>query len=147
MKRLWILAALAAIAACTPAQHQAWLQWHAQDPAAAEAYAEEWKANHAAQATSSTSSGWTLNWDAVARCESGGDWSHGPVTNQYGTFSGGLMWNHKYWLANGGGEYAQFPYQATKEQQIAVSEGMIDGSYAAADRAWQCVGGPARSGV
>ena len=90
------------------------------------------------------SSAWTLNWDKVANCESGGNWSHGPVRNSAGTFSGGLMIGHAYWKGYGG--YSA-PYLAPKSVQIAWAEGLIGGSYAAADRAWQCVGGPARSGV
>jgi hypothetical protein len=60
------------------------------------------------------------------------------VTNSSGTYSGGLMWNHRYWDANGGEQYADEPWQATKDQQIAVSEDYIDGSLARADQAWQC---------
>ena len=41
MKRLLIVVALAALTACTPAQHQAWLDWHRQDSSAAEAYARQ----------------------------------------------------------------------------------------------------------
>lgn len=87
---------------------------------------------------------WTLNWDRVAWCESGGDWDHGPVRNSAGTFSGGLMIGHAYWKGYGG--YSA-PYLAPKAVQIAWAEDLIDGSYAKADQAWQCVGGPARSGV
>jgi hypothetical protein len=87
---------------------------------------------------------WTLNWDKVAHCESGQNWGHGPVRNSAGTFSGGLMIGHQYWRGYGG--YSA-PYQAPKEVQIAWAEDLIGGSYAKADRAWQCVGGPARSGV
>ena len=87
---------------------------------------------------------WTLNWDAVARCESGGNWGHGPVRNSAGTFSGGLMIGHAYWRGYRG--YSA-PYLAPKDVQIAWSEDLIDGSYTKADNAWQCVGGPARSGV
>lgn len=87
---------------------------------------------------------WTVNWDKVAQCESGQNWGHGPVRNSAGTFSGGLMIGHQYWKGYGG--YAA-PYQAPKDVQIAWAEDLIDGSYAVADRAWQCIGGPARSGV
>jgi hypothetical protein len=87
---------------------------------------------------------WTVNWDKVAYCESGGNWSHRPVSNSAGTFSGGLMIGHQYWKGYGG--YSA-PYHAPKHVQIAWAEDLIDGSYAAADRAWQCIGGPARSGV
>lgn len=135
LRLLAIGALLGALAACTPQEHAAWLAWRAVDPAAAEQFAEDYKAAHTAPEPTQA---WTVNWDAIARCESGGQWDHPPVSNRYGTFSGGLMWNHRYWLANGGGEYAQEPWQATKEQQIAVSEAMVNGSLAAVDRAWQC---------
>jgi len=85
-----------------------------------------------------------VNWDKVAICESGGNWSHPPVRNSAGTFSGGLMIGHAYWKGYGG--YSA-PYLAPKSVQIAWAEDLIDGSYAAADRGWQCIGGPARSGV
>lgn len=120
MRRLWALGILPAAAlgqcapACTPA------------PAPA------------------TSVAWTVNWDAVAQCESGQNWSHRPVSNSHGTFSGGLMIGHQYWKGYGG--YSA-PYHAPKHVQIAWAEDLIDGSYAEADRAWQCIGGPARSGV
>ena len=87
---------------------------------------------------------WTLNWDKVAQCESGQNWSHSPVRNSAGTFSGGLMIGHAYWKGYGG--YSA-PYLAPKSVQIAWAEDLINGSYAVADDAWQCVGGPARSGV
>lgn len=87
---------------------------------------------------------WTVNWDKVAQCESGQSWGHRPVSNSHGTFSGGLMIGHQYWDGYGG--YSA-PHHAPKDVQIAWAEDLIDGSYAKADRAWQCVGGPARSGV
>ena len=85
---------------------------------------------------------WTVNWDNVAQCESGGNWGHPPVSNSSGTYSGGLMIGHRWWGPNGGKQYAEWPYQATKAQQIAVAENIVDangGGYAGADRGWQCV--------
>jgi len=85
---------------------------------------------------------WTVNWDNVAQCESGGNWSHRPVTNSSGTYSGGLMIGHRWWNAHGGGEFASAPYLASKAQQIIVAERIVDangGGYAGADRGWQCV--------
>lgn len=58
-------------------------------------------------------------WDQLAQCESGGNWSYGLVS---GTFSGGLMFATSTWLAQGGGEFAPFPYMATREQQIVIAE-------------------------
>jgi hypothetical protein len=75
-------------------------------------------------------------WDRIAQCESGGNWSHRPVTNSSGTYSGGLMIGHRWWAANGGDAYSQYPYQATKGQQIAVAENIAD--EVGLDRGWQC---------
>jgi hypothetical protein len=58
-------------------------------------------------------------WDQLAQCESGGNWSYGLVN---GTFSGGIMFATSTWLAQGGGEFAPFPYLATREQQIVIAE-------------------------
>jgi uncharacterized protein YabE (DUF348 family) len=59
-----------------------------------------------------------LNWDALAQCEAGGNWAINTGNGYYG----GLQYDQRTWLANGGGEYAQYPHQATREQQIAVGE-------------------------
>lgn len=61
-------------------------------------------------------------WDRIARCESGGRWDYPPVTNNTGTYSGGLMIGHRWWPAYGGEEFATYPYQASKAEQIAVAE-------------------------
>jgi hypothetical protein len=58
-----------------------------------------------------------LNWDAVAACESGGNWSINTGNGYYG----GLQFNISTWLAYGGGAYASRPDLATREQQIAVA--------------------------
>ncbi|MEO9108638.1 MAG: ubiquitin-like domain-containing protein [Jatrophihabitantaceae bacterium] len=58
-----------------------------------------------------------LNWDAVAACESGGDWS----INTGNGFYGGLQFDAGTWLSNGGGAYAPRADQATRAQQIAVA--------------------------
>jgi uncharacterized protein YabE (DUF348 family) len=57
-----------------------------------------------------------LNWDALARCEAGGNWAANTGNGYYG----GLQYNQGTWLANGGGAYAPLPSQATREQQIAI---------------------------
>jgi uncharacterized protein YabE (DUF348 family) len=59
-----------------------------------------------------------LNWDALARCEAGGNWAINSGNGYYG----GLQFNQRTWLANGGGDYAQYPHQASREQQIAIGE-------------------------
>lgn len=60
----------------------------------------------------------TLNWDALAECESGGNWSINTGNGYYG----GLQYDQQTWLAYGGDAYAPLPHQATREQQIAVGE-------------------------
>jgi uncharacterized protein YabE (DUF348 family) len=58
-----------------------------------------------------------LNWDAVAQCESGGNWH----INTGNGFYGGLQFDYGTWLSNGGGAYAQRADLASREQQIAVA--------------------------
>jgi uncharacterized protein YabE (DUF348 family) len=59
-----------------------------------------------------------LNWDAMAQCESGGNWH----INTGNGFYGGLQFDYGTWLSNGGGQYAQRADLATREQQIAIAE-------------------------
>jgi nucleoid-associated protein YgaU len=54
-------------------------------------------------------------WDALAQCESGGNWA----TNTGNGFSGGLQFSASTWAAYGGTGSAA---TATREQQIAVAE-------------------------
>ena len=68
-----------------------------------------------APAVSSSSSG--VNWDAVAACESGGNWH----INTGNGFYGGLQFNESTWMSNGGGAYASRPDLASRDQQIAVA--------------------------
>ena len=58
-----------------------------------------------------------LNWDAVAQCESGGNWH----INTGNGFYGGLQFDYSTWLSNGGGAYAERADLATREQQIAIA--------------------------
>jgi nucleoid-associated protein YgaU len=67
-------------------------------------------ANAAAPTATSAST-----WDALAQCESGGNWS----TNTGNGFSGGLQFTASTWAAFGG---TGSPADATREQQIAVAE-------------------------
>ncbi|WP_411375666.1 transglycosylase family protein [Arthrobacter sp. MPF02] len=64
----------------------------------------------AANATTSTST-----WDALAQCESGGNWA----TNTGNGYSGGLQFSPSTWSAYGG---TGSPADASREQQIAVAE-------------------------
>jgi resuscitation-promoting factor RpfB len=63
-----------------------------------------------------------LNWDALAQCEAGGNWAINTGNGYYG----GLQFNQGTWLSNGGGQYAQFPHQATREQQIAIASRLYE---------------------
>ncbi len=56
-------------------------------------------------------------WDAVAQCESGGNWQ----TNTGNGYYGGLQFDIGTWIAFGGGRYASRADLATREQQIAVA--------------------------
>ncbi|MFF2655671.1 transglycosylase family protein [Streptomyces sp. NPDC058045] len=57
-------------------------------------------------------------WEAIAACESGGDW-HANTGNGY---YGGLQFAQSSWEAVGGRRYAPRADLATKEQQIAMAE-------------------------
>ncbi|MDP9695285.1 UNVERIFIED_ORG: LysM repeat protein [Arthrobacter globiformis] len=67
----------------------------------------------AANAATPTASAST--WDALAQCESGGNWS----TNTGNGFSGGLQFTPQTWAAFGG---TGSPQGASRAQQIAVAE-------------------------
>jgi hypothetical protein len=61
------------------------------------------------------------DWDAVARCESGGNWS----INTGNGFYGGLQFTPSTWLAFGGADFAPRADLATRDQQIAVAEKVL----------------------
>ncbi|RII15052.1 Resuscitation-promoting factor RpfA precursor [Streptomyces sp. YIM 130001] len=65
----------------------------------------------------------TSEWDQVAQCESGGDWS----INTGNGYSGGLQFSPSTWSAYGGTAYAASADQASKSQQIAVAEKVLAG--------------------
>jgi Transglycosylase-like domain len=58
-----------------------------------------------------------VDWDGIARCETGGNWSM-----QGSSFSGGLGFANTTWRSFGGGEFAANAGQASREQQIVVAE-------------------------
>ncbi|MEU6556156.1 transglycosylase family protein [Streptomyces sp. NPDC046915] len=60
-------------------------------------------------------------WDAVAQCESGGNWSINTGNGYYG----GLQFSASTWAAYGGTQYASQANQASKAQQIAVAEKVL----------------------
>jgi murein DD-endopeptidase MepM/ murein hydrolase activator NlpD len=62
-------------------------------------------------------------WDKVAACESTNDWDINTGNGYYG----GLQFTQSTWEAFGGTEYAPRADLATKDQQIAVAEKVLDG--------------------
>ncbi|MEU9121998.1 transglycosylase family protein [Streptomyces sp. NPDC048506] len=64
----------------------------------------------------------TATWDKVAQCESGGVWSAASGNGFYG----GLQLTQQMWDDYGGGAYASRPDLASRAQQIAVAESILD---------------------
>jgi resuscitation-promoting factor RpfC len=60
----------------------------------------------------------TVNWDAIAQCESGGNWSTNTGNGAYG----GLQFKQATWSANGG---AGNPATALRSEQIRVAENVL----------------------
>ena len=61
---------------------------------------------------------YSVNWDAIAQCESGGNWS---ISTGNG-FSGGLQFTSSTWHANGG---SGSPANASHDEQIRVAENVL----------------------
>lgn len=61
------------------------------------------------------------DWDRLAECESGGNWS----INTGNGFHGGLQFHPQTWTGHGGGEFAPTADQASREQQIWVAEKVL----------------------
>jgi hypothetical protein len=121
-KRLIPIAALATLSlmACTPEDVQRWQEWHAADPAAAQAFADDYvaRADGAAERSSV--------WDDVAACESGGNWSINT-----GTYDGGLQFHPDTWRGFNGTQFADYAWQATRDEQITVAERVL------AEQGWE----------
>lgn len=62
-------------------------------------------------------------WNKVAACESSGNWSVNTGNGYYG----GLQFTQSTWEAYGGTRYAPRADLATRDQQIAVAEKVLDG--------------------
>jgi len=121
MRKRYIPVVLLALTACTPTQLEAWTAWYARDPVAAEEFANRPEIQallHAEQPRSV--------WDDLAECESNGTWHINT-----GTYDGGLQFLPATWNAYGGREYAQYAWQATREQQIEIAERVLN------DVGWQ----------
>ncbi|MFD4469979.1 transglycosylase family protein [Rhodococcus sp. NPDC058505] len=65
-----------------------------------------------------TASAAAYDWDGVAQCESGGNWS----TNTGNGYYGGLQFSQSTWAANGG---SGSPHNASKAEQIRVAENVL----------------------
>jgi resuscitation-promoting factor RpfE len=72
----------------------------------------------AAPMAMSTATANAVNWDAVAACESGGNWAINTGNGYYG----GLQFNLGTWRANGG---TGSPHNASRSEQIRVAENVL----------------------
>ena len=72
----------------------------------------------APMAISATASADSVNWDAIAQCESGGNWG---INTGNGHF-GGLQFKQATWSSNGG---AGSPARASRAEQIRVAENVL----------------------
>ena len=60
----------------------------------------------------------SVNWDAIAQCESGGNWSINSGNGHYG----GLQFKQATWNSNGG---VGNPATASRAEQIRVAENVL----------------------
>lgn len=65
-----------------------------------------------------TASASTVNWDAIAQCESSGNWA----TNTGNGYYGGLQFLPATWREHGG---VGSPHRASREHQILVAERVL----------------------
>ncbi|MFF5174460.1 transglycosylase family protein [Micromonospora sp. NPDC000089] len=65
----------------------------------------------------------SVNWDAIAQCESGGNWH----INTGNGFYGGLQFTSGTWAGYGGKKYAARADLASRGEQIAIAEKVLDG--------------------
>jgi resuscitation-promoting factor RpfA len=82
----------------------------------------------------------SVNWDAIAQCESGGNWSINTGNGYYG----GLQFSQGTWAAYGGTAYAPTASGASRSAQIAVAEKVLAGQGIGA---WPVCGKNAGSGA
>lgn len=73
-----------------------------------------------ALAGASTASADSVNWDAIAQCESGGNWSINTGNGYYG----GLQFSLSTWRGYGG---QGMPNQASRSEQIRIAEEVLAG--------------------
>ncbi|MET0786495.1 MAG: transglycosylase family protein [Paenisporosarcina sp.] len=132
MKQLLLIFFLVSLTGCTYAELMGWKEWHERDPVAAVEFANlpEVQAEFANATERAVRLGpvgppstdpppvvWTV-WDRLAECESGGNWSY----NGSSGYDGGLQFLPSTWVANGGRDFAEYAWQATREEQIIVAE-------------------------
>ncbi|MEU3031709.1 transglycosylase family protein [Streptomyces incarnatus] len=72
-------------------------------------------------ATGTASAATASQWDAVAQCESGGNWAINTGNGYYG----GVQFSASTWAAYGGTAYASTADKASKSQQITVAEKVL----------------------
>ncbi len=72
----------------------------------------------------------SMNWDAIAECESGGNWAANTGNGHYG----GLQFKPATWSSNGG---VGSPSSASRAEQIRVAENVLASQGA---KAWPTCG-------
>src|ERR1700756_4316926 len=60
----------------------------------------------------------TVNWDAIAQCETGGNWASNTGNGAFG----GLQFKQATWTSNGG---LGSPATASRQEQIRVAENVL----------------------
>ena len=68
--------------------------------------------------SSATANADSVNWDAIAQCESGGNWATNTGNGHYG----GLQFKPATWSSNGG---VGSPSTASRAEQIRVAENVL----------------------
>ena len=61
-------------------------------------------------------------WDAIAQCESNQRWGINTGNGYYG----GLQFNLATWRSVNGDDFAAYPHQATREEQITVANRLYE---------------------
>lgn len=88
------------------------------------------------------------DWDELAECESSGRWHINTGNGYYG----GIQFSKSTWDAYGGQQYAEYPHNASKAQQIAIGEKTLAGQgpgawpHCSATTGWES-GGPSQASV
>ncbi len=72
-------------------------------------------------AATTASAATASDWEKIAACESGGNWSINTGNGYYG----GVQFSESTWLGYGGGSYASTASQASESQQIAIANRVL----------------------